>query len=47
MAAQNMGVKRLGVPEDVAGVVRFLLSSDAKYMTGESLIVAGRPNARL
>jgi hypothetical protein len=24
-----------------------LLSSDAKYMTGESLIVAGRPNARL
>lgn len=47
VAAQNMGVKRLGVPEDIAGVVRFLLSSESSYLTGESLIVAGRPNARL
>lgn len=47
VAAQNMGVKRLGVPEDIATVVRFLLSSDSNYMTGESLVVAGKPNARL
>lgn len=42
-----MGVTRLGVPEDIAGVVKFLLSDDAKYMTGESLVAAGKPLARL
>ena len=46
-AADGMGVKRLGVPEDIADVVRFLLSEEARYMTGESLVVAGRPCARL
>ena len=46
-AAEGMGVKRLGVPEDIAHAVKFLLSSDASYMTGESLVVAGRPCARL
>ena len=46
-AAEGMGVKRLGVPEDIAGAVKFLLSEDASYMTGESLVVAGRPCARL
>jgi NAD(P)-dependent dehydrogenase (short-subunit alcohol dehydrogenase family) len=29
-----MGVKRLGVPEDIASAVRFLLSDESKYMTG-------------
>ena len=33
-AAEGMGVKRLGVPEDIGGVVKFLLSQDASYMTG-------------
>ena len=47
MAAEGMGVKRLGVPEDIANVVRFLLSEDASYMTGESVVTAGRPVARL
>lgn len=42
-----MGVKRLGIPEDIADVVRFLLSEEARYMTGESLVVAGRPCSRL
>lgn len=46
-AADGMGVKRLGVPEDISGVVKFLLSSEASYMTGESMVVAGRPCARL
>ena len=32
---------RLEVPEDVAGVVAFLASDDAAYMTGQSLIVDG------
>ena len=46
-AADNMGVNRLGVPEDIAGVVKFLLSKDAAYITGESIVAAGRPCARL
>jgi 3-oxoacyl-[acyl-carrier protein] reductase len=34
-------LKRLGVPEDVAGVVAFLLSDDAAWMTGQVLVVDG------
>jgi NAD(P)-dependent dehydrogenase (short-subunit alcohol dehydrogenase family) len=29
-----MGVKRLGIPEDIANVTHFLLSDQAKYLTG-------------
>jgi len=32
---------RLGTPEDVAGVVAFLVSSDADYMTGQAINVTG------
>lgn len=32
---------RLGKPEDIAVVVRFLASSDANYMTGQTLHVDG------
>jgi NAD(P)-dependent dehydrogenase (short-subunit alcohol dehydrogenase family) len=34
-------LKRLGVPEDIAGVVAFLLSDDAGWMTGQTLTVDG------
>lgn len=34
-------VRRLGSPEDVAGVVRFLCSGDARYITGQVLAVDG------
>ena len=34
-------LRRLGVPEDVAGVVRFLLGDDASYITGATLEVNG------
>ncbi|WP_110649363.1 SDR family NAD(P)-dependent oxidoreductase [Salinicola peritrichatus] len=37
----NIPLNRLGRPEDVAGVVAFLASSDADYMTGASLPVDG------
>ncbi len=32
---------RAGTPEDVARAVAFLLSDDASYITGESLLVDG------
>ena len=32
---------RLGVPEDIAGPVAFLLSDDAHWMTGQTLVVDG------
>ncbi len=32
---------RLGVPEDVAGAVRFLCSDEASFVTGEVLLVDG------
>ncbi|XP_045866236.1 dehydrogenase/reductase SDR family member 2, mitochondrial isoform X1 [Meles meles] len=32
---------RLGQPEDCAGIVSFLCSPDASYITGESFVVAG------
>jgi NAD(P)-dependent dehydrogenase (short-subunit alcohol dehydrogenase family) len=32
---------RIGRPEDVAGVVAFLLSDDAAYITGQTLAVNG------
>ncbi len=34
-------MKRLGVPEDIAGAVSFLLSRDAAWMTGQTLVVDG------
>ncbi|KRE43390.1 SDR family oxidoreductase [Knoellia sp. Soil729] len=34
-------LKRLGVPEDIAGVVAFLLSDDAAWMTGQLVVVDG------
>ncbi len=34
-------MKRLGLPEDVAGAVSFLLSSDASWVTGQTLTIDG------
>lgn len=34
-------LKRLGVPEDIAGTVAFLLSDDAAWLTGQTLVVDG------
>jgi len=34
-------MKRLGVPEDVSGAVAFLLSSDAAWITGQTLVIDG------
>ena len=38
---QNVPLKRLGRPEDVARVVAFLCSEDASYITGQVLAIDG------
>ena len=34
-------MKRLGVPEDIASAVTYLLSDDASWTTGQTLVVDG------
>ena len=38
---ERVPMKRFGQPEEVAGVVAFLASSDASYITGEEIHVDG------
>lgn len=40
-AAAAYPLKRLGVPDDVAGAVAFLLSDEASWITGELLVIDG------
>lgn len=41
-------LKRLGTPHDMAAAVAYLVSDDAGYVTGETLVVAGgTPTSRL
>uniref|UniRef100_A0A914DGJ8 Dehydrogenase/reductase SDR family member 4 n=1 Tax=Acrobeloides nanus TaxID=290746 RepID=A0A914DGJ8_9BILA len=40
-------MKRLGEPEECAGAVAFLVSNDASYITGETIVIAGGIHARL
>lgn len=44
---KQLCIKRLGVPEDIGGVVAFLCSDDAAYITGETITVTGGINCRL
>ncbi len=39
--AKSIPLKRMGTPEDVANVVKFLASSDSSYITGQVLQVDG------
>lgn len=39
--AQNITLKRLSEPEEVAAVVSFLSSNDSNYITGQTIIVDG------
>lgn len=38
---------RFGRPDEIGGIVSFLASEDASYITGENFVVAGGINARL
>jgi 2-hydroxycyclohexanecarboxyl-CoA dehydrogenase len=39
--ARAIPMKRIGVPEDYAGIVAFLASDDASYITGQTISVSG------
>jgi len=41
MVAQQQSIKRTQVPEDLTGVASFLASDDARFITGQTLIVDG------
>ncbi|XP_017782549.1 PREDICTED: dehydrogenase/reductase SDR family member 4 [Nicrophorus vespilloides] len=40
-ALSTIPMKRLGKVEDISGVAAFLVSDDAKYITGETIVAAG------
>jgi len=40
-------MRRLGMPDEIAGLAAFLASDDASYITGETIIVSGGTNSRL
>ncbi|XP_058149677.1 dehydrogenase/reductase SDR family member 4 isoform X2 [Dasypus novemcinctus] len=44
---ETMRIRRLGKPEECAGIVSFLCSEDASYITGETVVVGGGTPSRL
>jgi 3-oxoacyl-[acyl-carrier protein] reductase len=44
-AAQEIPVRRIGQPEDIAAVAGFLCSDDASFVSGQVIYVAGGPKA--
>nr|KAG5705344.1 hypothetical protein BaRGS_011116 [Batillaria attramentaria] len=47
IAMQQVPMGRMGTPEDCAGTVSFLVSDDANYITGETVVVSGGMTSRL
>lgn len=47
MQIEATHLKRLGRPEDMAAAVAYLVSDDAAYVTGETLVVSGGMQSRL
>jgi 3-oxoacyl-[acyl-carrier protein] reductase len=41
VASVQNPMRRLGLPEDVAGAVAFLVGPDGDYINGETLVVDG------
>ncbi|XP_054849540.1 dehydrogenase/reductase SDR family member 4-like isoform X2 [Eublepharis macularius] len=44
---ETMRIQRIGVPSDCSGMVSFLCSADANYITGETMVVGGGAPSRL
>ncbi|XP_045864298.1 dehydrogenase/reductase SDR family member 4 [Meles meles] len=42
-----MQIKRIGKPDECAGIVSFLCSEDASYITGETVVVGGGTQSHL
>lgn len=43
----NFVFVRFGEPDDISGAVAFMVSDDARYMTGETIVVSGGMQSRL
>lgn len=43
----HIPMQKMGLVEQVAGVVAFLVSDDASYITGETIVAAGGMQSRL
>jgi dehydrogenase/reductase SDR family protein 4 len=44
---ESCSLKRMGQPDECAGVASFLCSDDSSYITGETIVVAGGTQSRL
>jgi 3-oxoacyl-[acyl-carrier protein] reductase len=42
-AAERSPLRRIGQPEDIAGVISFLCSDDASFVTGQTIYATGGP----
>ncbi|HEX6348199.1 MAG TPA: SDR family NAD(P)-dependent oxidoreductase [Candidatus Dormibacteraeota bacterium] len=43
MAAENIAVRRVGQPVDIANVIAFLCSDDSAFVSGQTIYAAGGP----
>jgi 3-oxoacyl-[acyl-carrier protein] reductase len=42
-ASEQIPLRRVGEPEDVAGLIAYLCSEDASYVSGQVVYVRGGP----
>ena len=45
LAAKEIPLRRIGLPDDIANVINFLASDEASYVSGQIIYVAGGPKA--